>query len=102
MTKHKGTPQRQLRDWRRRHIKKLRERGIDRHALDDERDERDARVTNMYGEGGHWSCGRKYRYETEHRALMSAAMRELNGAPTLRAYHCKLCGGWHLTKKPEE
>lgn len=103
MTRHKGTPQRQLRDWKRRRLRKRRKDDVAFESwLEEERAIRDMRVTSEYGEHAHYSCGRKYRYETEQAALTAAAKRVLNGAPTLRAYHCELCGGWHLTKRQEE
>lgn len=64
-----------------------------------ERLERDQEVTGRYGESAHRSCGRKTRYPTEADALASALRYTLLGAPRLRAYHCRYCDGWHLTKK---
>lgn len=102
MTRHKGTPQRQLRDWKRRRVRKRRDCEVAfESALAEERIARDARVTAEHGEHAHYSCGSKYRYETEQIALAAATKRVLRGAPMLRAYHCELCGGWHLTKRQE-
>ena len=60
---------------------------------------RDKHVTEKYGESGHRSCGRKTRYPDEATALVRASRYTLWGAPQLRAYRCRYCGGWHLTKK---
>lgn len=45
------------------------------------------------------SCHLKRRYFTEVDALVMAGKRQVYGAPRLRAYECRFCGGWHLTKK---
>lgn len=101
MTREKGTYQRQLKDWKRRRLKRMREGKTASRRLYDERTQRDELVSAEYGDFGHRSCGRKFRYETEADALSMAARCVLKGAPELRAYHCKMCGGWHLTKKLE-
>lgn len=45
------------------------------------------------------SCQRKRRYWNEVDAMISANKRIADGVGAeLRAYHCKLCDGWHLTK----
>lgn len=100
-TRKKGTYQRQLRDYKRRRYKRIRDGKSAAARLYDERTRRDAVVTAEYGDAGHRQCGRKRRYETEVDALAMADRCVLRGAPELRAYRCGLCGGWHLTKKPE-
>lgn len=97
----KGSYQRQIRDMKRKELKRRRtETPID-EVLERERARRDARVTAMHGEQAHRSCGKKYRYADESEALSMAARCVLDGAPMLRAYKCRYCGGWHLTKQPE-
>ena len=59
---------------------------------------RDREVTREHGDAAHRSCGRKARYPTEGDALALARKFEALGAPALRAYKCRYCGGWHLTK----
>ena len=93
---------REMRDQRRKAWKSRRKQEAERErAARLERLDRDARVTAEHGAKGHRACGKKRRYETEEEALLSAARRVLKGAPTLRAYHCDYCGGWHLTKMTE-
>lgn len=102
MTRKRGSYQRELRDLKRKGWKKKRsEDAAYEEALERERVRRDARVTAEYGESGHRSCGKKYRYATEAEALSAATRRVLKGAPMLRAYPCGYCDGWHLTKQPE-
>lgn len=101
MTREKGTYQRQIKDYMRRRRKRMREGKSASARLYDERTKRDIEVTAEYGDAGHRQCGRKFRYETEIDALAMADRCVLRGSPELRAYHCRLCGGWHLTKKPE-
>ena len=60
---------------------------------------RDAVVTELYGDAGHRSCGKKARYDTEGMARSIAARYMALGAPRLRGYECQMCGGWHLTSK---
>ena len=60
---------------------------------------RDKEVTAEYGQSGHRQCGKKARYHSEGEALDKAMRYMLMGAPKLRAYPCRLCGGWHLTSK---
>lgn len=62
--------------------------------------ERDKQVSAEFGESGHRSCGRKSRYSTQAEAELKASTLKLYGVPTLRAYECRYCGGWHLTKQP--
>ena len=45
------------------------------------------------------TCLHKKRYDTEGDALAEAAYRVGRGAPTLRAYRCRVCKGYHLTSK---
>lgn len=45
-------------------------------------------------------CTRKRRYRSQTKARAVAALRQQDGAPKLRAYHCPMCTGWHLTSKP--
>lgn len=42
-------------------------------------------------------CGSKDRHESEGDAL-AAVVRHGTSMP-LRAYECRVCGGWHLTKR---
>lgn len=94
--------QRKLRDYRRRAWRNQRSSEVTREEeAEKERMRRDARVTATYGESAHRSCGRKRRYGTEADALAAATRRVLKGAPLLRAYRCKYCDGWHLTKSKE-
>ena len=74
-------------------VSDIRERSIQEQV------ERDARITEEYGEVGHNACGRKLRYPTKSSALVRASKCARHGAPALRPYHCKYCGGWHLTSK---
>ncbi len=60
---------------------------------------RDAEVTELYGDKGHRMCGSKARYPNEGAAMDRAARYMALGAPRLRAYHCRMCDGWHLTSK---
>ena len=65
------------------------------------RKERDRRVTELYGQSGHRSCGRKARYPSLAAAELVMETRRRRGATeTLRAYPCRMCGGWHITKSP--
>ena len=63
-----------------------------------ERRERDRAVRGKHGAAGHSECGRKRRYDSEVDALLAAMWAEQRGALPLRAYRCRFCGGWHLTK----
>jgi len=48
------------------------------------------------------SCQRKNRYWSEVDALIVANKRIADGEKKkLRAYKCKLCGGWHLSSKAD-
>lgn len=44
------------------------------------------------------ACLRKRRYRHVLLAIAQAEKYEAEGAPPLRAYHCRECDGWHLTK----
>lgn len=46
------------------------------------------------------SCGSKRRYRSEGKALQVASLCVKDRGGSLRAYHCSLCFGWHLTRKP--
>lgn len=48
------------------------------------------------------ACHSKRRYWSEVDALVQAAklVCQPRKIPTLRAYQCPSCGGWHLTKRP--
>lgn len=47
------------------------------------------------------SCQSKRRYWNEVDAIIAAHKRYADGELSkLRAYDCRLCGGWHLTKSP--
>lgn len=63
---------------------------------------RDKEITELYGDEGHRSCGRKMKYQDEDDALTHAKIYQVRGSEKLYAYQCKLCGGWHLTKMPPE
>lgn len=54
---------------------------------------------SWYGEAERRMCGSKVRYPNQAVAQEVAAQRILSGVPYLRAYHCDLCDGWHLTSK---
>lgn len=45
------------------------------------------------------SCASKRRYSDEGDALAGAVRLVGKGAPSLRAYECRFCEGWHLTKQ---
>lgn len=45
------------------------------------------------------SCLNKRRYATQADASVNALHRSKKGLPPLRPYSCKVCKGWHLTKK---
>ena len=64
-----------------------------------ERRERDKRARAEHGADGHSECGKKRRYATEIEATLAAMHAEQRGALPLRAYRCRFCGGWHLTKR---
>jgi len=61
------------------------------------RRKRDRAVTAKHGRFGHRSCGRKNRYPTRESAEGWALLFEAARGTPLRAYHCGLCDGWHLT-----
>lgn len=47
------------------------------------------------------ACRRKRRYWRIAKALREAArVSKIVGIP-LHVYHCLICSGWHLTKKPQ-
>lgn len=52
----------------------------------------------------HWarSCLSKKYYLTQAVAEQAAKRRRRCGAPKLRSYYCRFCGGHHLTKQPRE
>ena len=85
----------------RHHKHRTKRRRVDRtmrKTLNDERKRRKERMLGRYGEGSVSMCGSKDRYETEADARYHAARcMRYNGAAYLRAYHCPLCRGWHLT-----
>lgn len=62
-----------------------------------ERKERDRLITLRYGKHAHRSCGRKTRYQTVDSAELAIMKLSINQAADLRAYHCRICGGWHIT-----
>lgn len=41
-------------------------------------------------------CSRKRSFDSEHNAINSRQFRE---TANVRAYHCPICNGWHLTSK---
>jgi hypothetical protein len=45
-------------------------------------------------------CGSKKKYESNRQAQAAIKLRlgEPDGPDSLRAYKCKYCEGWHLTK----
>ncbi len=45
------------------------------------------------------TCKRKGRYTTENEASKAARRMEMRFGLKMRAYYCKFCEGWHLTKK---
>ncbi len=46
------------------------------------------------------SCLAKRRYWSSTDALVMASRRhEQAGSPALATYHCRNCGGWHLTRR---
>jgi hypothetical protein len=44
-------------------------------------------------------CLAKKRYESKVDALVRGVASVRRGAPPLKAYECRHCHGWHLTKK---
>ena len=62
-----------------------------------ERKRRDKLVTARYGAFAHRSCGRKVRYQTLEAAEIAAMRYSKREAIDMRAYHCDICGGWHVT-----
>lgn len=63
-------------------------------------EERDERVTRLYGPLGHVSCGRKSRY-VSHKVASSVARYRMEENPMvpLFVYHCLCCDGWHITHR---
>lgn len=62
-----------------------------------ERKERDRLITSRHGAQAHQSCGRKTRYQTMEAAELVAMRFSTKEAIDMRAYHCDICGGWHIT-----
>ena len=54
---------------------------------------------NMYGSARR-QCGRKTRYATAAQARV-AILRAKRAGKRQKAYHCTICGGWHVTTKRE-
>lgn len=52
---------------------------------------------NGYGTARR-QCYDKKRYADKARARR--AVRSMKPLLAMRAYHCALCGGWHLTRRP--
>jgi hypothetical protein len=52
----------------------------------------------------HAMCGSKARYARKADAAYAKNYRlhrsRLNAPGFLRIYHCPVCNGWHLTRKP--
>jgi len=46
-------------------------------------------------------CLSKHRYATEAKAIKShmRTARKKNNSGYVRAYHCEVCDGWHITTK---
>jgi hypothetical protein len=45
------------------------------------------------------ACAAKDRFDTEDEARAMALMHVPGRGPRAVAYHCRLCGGWHLTSR---
>ena len=71
-----------------------------RRKRDRERMLRDRWVTEVWEQRGHGSCGRKVRFRCLHEATRFAYDHHLRRP--LWAYRCEFCGGWHLTRHPED
>ena len=65
-----------------------------------ERALRDAWVTEVWGEAGHGSCGRKRRFRCRHEATQFVDGHHI--ARPIWAYRCPYCSGWHLTHHPKD
>lgn len=63
------------------------------------RQEKDAEVTALYGQGAHNMCGRKRTYYTSAEAERVAARYAHRYNAPCRTYHCPICDLWHITTK---
>lgn len=61
---------------------------------------RDAWVSEVWGKRGHGACGRKTRFRCMSDAADFSVRHHL--ARPVWAYRCPYCGGWHLTRHPED
>lgn len=82
----------------RRRRKALKRKKEKFEAIDEERRKR---VVERYGEAGYQQCARKTRYKSKYVAEREANIMSVRSGTHFRAYWCHMCGGWHLTSKPD-
>ena len=74
--------------------------GADDDVFARERD-RQEELARERDDARRWrGCERKQRYDTRAEAEDAVRACIAHGAPELRVYHCRYCGGWHLTSHP--